>query len=685
MRSAAVREILAKVGLLPRKDLPRPEEQRVVRGRTIRQFLALVVLIVMASLAGPSLAPAPAHASGPAGNELIQIPLRWCALSGTKAVTNPGSFGEPNTTSVLLRRQERASNQIWIPGANVIFRSPFPAAVPASSAQFPVIGDPGPPPVLGSADGLNGPGQNGDILFPDSVTAAAEYELARSECEEEWDHLAQPPPVGLGVSMKGPIALNFGRFVDASGNPVGTLGLGIPPAITGSVPFAQCEIPPVHVTAAGETFMGVVDFSAVGAKGRDAQVVAHELGHVLTLGHGNGLDDNNNKRYDLFCDPSEAGLDSPPTIMHPSGISNDVTALQRDQSRTIAKLTPGSQIDPPFELVNADTLSDRRVDDAQDVKDASVDMTGVGMMINAKQKRVILSHTLSGLISKGESTEYAAFLDLDSDQTTGGRPAELGFPTRFKGAELVTRVRVQGGPIEGVHPLQLSEGRPATPTVWRFDRGKFVDVTKSGVTASVTSPVGEELPFPTFDVVSAQLPADVVGHVGSRVRLQAITAGKGKDWVDVLPGERPSRTVPAGSAVLFMSPPKFPSCTTTPDVVQPGDVVTIKAAGFDRPGEEGHVVLGSEPIGNVALDRARKMSADIAIPGETRGGTHLITIQVEDSALTADCALQVRGGGATALSKSGGLPLVGPGVVASLTVLAASVGALVMLLRRGVS
>src|SRR5215208_1868098 len=687
MRSATVRQILAKVGLLRRKDLPRPEEQRVVRGRTIRQFLALVVLIVMATLAGPSLAPAPAHASGPAGNENIQIPLRWCAVAGSAAATNTA-----NRNSVLLNRQMRASEQIWVPGANIRFISPFPGGVPPSSANFPVIGDPEPPPPprLGGADGLNGPGQNGDILLPipldangapikhpteeQIAVASAEWKLARSECEEEWDHLAEPPPVGIGISMKGPIALNFRQFVDANGKPVTYQGLGIPPTTHGSVPFPpQCEIPPVHVTAADETFMGVVDFSAVGDKVRDAQVVAHELGHVLTLGHGNGLDDNNNKRYDEFCDPSEAGFDSPPTIMHPAGKGNDVTALQRDQSRTIAKLTPGSQIDPPFELVNADTLSDRRVDDAQDVKDASVDMTGVGMMINAKQKRVILSHTLSGLISKDESTEYSAFLDLDSDQTTGGRPAELGFPTRFKGAELVTRVRVQGAKIEGVNPVQLSESRPAKPTVWRFDRGKFVDVTKSGVTASVTSPVGEELPFPTFDVVSAQLPADVVGHVGSRVRLQAITAGKGKDWVDVLPGERPSRTVPAGSAVLFMSPAKFPSCTATPDVVQPGDVVTIKAAGFDRPGEDVHVVLGSEPIGNVALDRARNMSTDVAIPGDTRGGTHLITIQVGNSALTADCALQVRGGGAPALSRSGGPPLVGPGVVASLTVLAASV------------
>jgi hypothetical protein len=416
----------------------------------------------------------------------------------------------------------------------------------------------------------------------------------------------------------------------------------------------------------------VVDFSFVQDPALDARVVAHELGHVLYLGHGNGRDDDGDIKYDNFCDPGnppggEDGLNSPATIMHPftSGLTTNVTTLQRGTSRGIARVTPGSQIDPPFELVNADTLSDHRVDDAHDVKGASVDMTAVGMTINAKQEQVILSHTLFGLVSKDESTEYAAFLDLDSDQTTGGRPAELGFPTRFKGAELVTRVRVQGGPSEGVHPVQLSEARPATPTVWRVDGGRFVDVTKRGVTATVSSPVGEEMPFPIFDVVSAQLPSDVVGDVGSRVRLQAITVGKGKDWVDVLPGEKVSRRVPAGSADLYMTPPTYPACTTIPEVAQPGDVVTLKAAGFDSPGAEVDVFLDAEPIANEELNRAGKMSTDVAIPQKSSGEPHLITIRVGNSALTAECAAattSTRGAAsptatATALGESGGPPV----------------------------
>jgi hypothetical protein len=100
-------------------------------------------------------------------------------------------------------------------------------------------------------------------------------------------------------------------------------------------------------------------------------------------------------------------------------------------------------------------------------------------------------------------------------------------------------------------------------------------------------------------------------------------------------------------------------------VAQPGDVVTLKAAGFDTPGEEVDVFLDDEPIANVELNRAGNMSTDVAIPKETRGEPHLITIRVGNSALTAECAAATattRGTAsptatATALRETGGPPV----------------------------
>jgi hypothetical protein len=620
--------------LLPRKV---GHLRGVLGGAACVLVVSLVVASVAASLVGQPRVLESATA-GPAATGLIQIPLRWCAVRGTRAVTNPAFFGEPDTNSVLWRRHERASDQVWIPGANITLRSAITAAV-AGSKNFPVIDDPRPP-------SAGGPGQPGDILAPQ--LGSAEFNDALVSCNRAWDMLTAPP-------LTGPIALNIGNFVNAQGMPTGAKGLGQKHTIfgVGGLPFPPPPDPPCStnpfptITGAEAGFMGVVDFQLLHPPpapldpALDAKVVAHELGHIIWLGHGNGVDDPGTVvgRYDGECDSSENGIDLPASIMHPftTGLTTSVTALQRGTARAFAKGTTGSQLDPPFELVNGDTVSDHRTDQTRDVRSASVDMRGVTMLLNANQERVGVSHHLYGLVSRQMRPEkskkrrrqkqYVAFLDLDSDRTTGGRAAKLGFRTRFKGAELVTRVSVKG--------------RTAKPTVWRFSAGSFANVTDRRVTAAISSPLSEELPFPIFEIVSAQLPADLVGQVGSRVRLQAITAGKGKG-VDVLPGGRRATRRPRlrGSVDLLIRPPRFPACTTVPKVVAPGGVVTIKAAGFRRRGIV-HVILGDESIANVRLNRRRRMSAEVAIPPDTRGGPRLITVGVQNTALTADCVLEV--------------------------------------------
>jgi hypothetical protein len=244
MRSGAVRQLLTKVGLLPLKDPARPEEPQAVRGSSRHRIPALVVLLVIAGLAGQPLATAPSKAKlFPPGKEPYQIPLRWCALKGSPAVTDAGLPGKPNTTSVLLQRQMRA-NRIWTPRASITFRSPFTAVDSPSSAKFPVIDDPRPPRVgIGcpgpdcntTENGRLGPVKSelGDIVVPREGVPASfdEWNEARAECEEEWDHMAQPPPLGLGVSMKGTIALNIREFVEADGSPSTTIGRAAFPTI----------------------------------------------------------------------------------------------------------------------------------------------------------------------------------------------------------------------------------------------------------------------------------------------------------------------------------------------------------------------------------------------------------------------------------------------------------------------
>src|SRR6266404_6196907 len=93
--------------------------------------------------------------------DIIFVPCRWCVIGkdlngngkfdpgedGAPAFTNPGGVTdthgnpEPDTDNVLWRRHERASDNIWIPGAGISFRSAVTAAI-RDDGHFPIIADP---------------------------------------------------------------------------------------------------------------------------------------------------------------------------------------------------------------------------------------------------------------------------------------------------------------------------------------------------------------------------------------------------------------------------------------------------------------------------------------------------------------------------------------------------------------
>jgi hypothetical protein len=102
------------------------------------------------------------------------------------------------------------------------------------------------------------------------------------------------------------------------------------------------------------------------------KTLAHELGHNLFLGHGNGLDDNGDgrpigfngpRRYDEYCDPGwllapgntvlaeDVNSATPCSLMQAKACSGELRPLQVETARGVALLLPGAVNGTPVPVV----------------------------------------------------------------------------------------------------------------------------------------------------------------------------------------------------------------------------------------------------------------------------------------------------------------------------------------------
>ncbi len=109
----------------------------------LRHLPWLALAAVAALLALPQTANAQFDLTTPP----LEVPVRWCVLEGTApTLIDPGLVEENSTKAILLRRLARVTNNIYLPQANVIFRSGLPAPDPggivAAPSVFPVSPQP---------------------------------------------------------------------------------------------------------------------------------------------------------------------------------------------------------------------------------------------------------------------------------------------------------------------------------------------------------------------------------------------------------------------------------------------------------------------------------------------------------------------------------------------------------------
>jgi hypothetical protein len=243
----------------------------------------------------------------------IQIPVRVCAVAGSPAA------GATNMDKLLLDRINLINYNSWGPGASITFHPAFPAGT--ANPHFPVIPDPNPS------------GTPGDIDIV--ANNMQEYKDVAAACSNAWKNT-------YGISQ-GLIIINANRVFD-NGKQVGGFANGTV-INCGSTSTLICKDQCPAWAFILDTQPAVVTDRSFEPGDPHDSLLGHELGHLLMLYHGNGLDDNNNGLFDDVCDKSESAGAPPVTIMTNTSPSADlIQPLRSNRARLWAKTVPGATL-----------------------------------------------------------------------------------------------------------------------------------------------------------------------------------------------------------------------------------------------------------------------------------------------------------------------------------------------------
>jgi YVTN family beta-propeller protein len=447
---------------------------------------------------------------------IITVPVRFCVLEKTSEAQGiagfrrerPGASDQgpivassvhtvPSSSMVDLKALFAEMNdKVWLPQAHVV----FVLAGGGEPFLIPVDPDPTDPYDPAVRDGIVDDG-----LLRHGVEAAA------ANCSDVWN-VIHPGVLGIPV-------------VDVNGFTSGADGDALSPSFTSKLPNPKLCVEPrqLSVDDVNGALAAVEDGANLyGDLPFRPYILAHELGHALTLGHGAGVDadadglepsgdglasSNPGPRiYDSNCDVDwqmeQAPTGHPPNVMEPIGSGGYLTPLQVEQARAAAALYPGSSLS----TYNVKWIVGARCTVLPCGLRPDMFVFSAGFWLDLRHHTMTMSVAPWEIERANGKVQIFLLITSPSDHGVDGcRPSVLGVPSNARYAYLVAEVSLSAGQLVQSH-------------IWNCVAGVFRSLTPSGV--EVIRPLP---PSAHSDVVAGSGSVEI--HVAAAAYLRPLNNG----------------------------------------------------------------------------------------------------------------------------------------------------------------